>query len=232
MAVVLGPDEARAQAALAALCDPDRSVRALGEALFKSRDDASSTRLARLLRPHARRIVDKDALARFATSRLKRKATGDDPVLALLSEASPERFVASMREAARAAIAGKDLERARALLAQILRSAGATDDDRLALALLELRRSNRGLAGHARQQDPALVLLCELARRGAPIAEALAADKSIEPELRFFVGFHLAELREGEGREAGHEVLLPLAKGRTKLSKQAKNKLKLTGYED
>ena len=82
----------------------------------------------------------------------------------------------------------------------------------------------------SRSTDRALELFASLARRGVPIADELAADPSLTPEHRFYVGFHLSEI-VGLSREIGHEVLAEVAKGRGKLAKQAKAKLKTTGYE-
>lgn len=225
--VVLAAPEARAQQALSALGESEEARAALVEAVLEPQSDAECARLSRLLQPHARRL-SKPAIAslsRAARSRLKRSLASAEPLLAILGLADPAELATLLREEAAKASA----ERARELYSALLKSDRAKDDDRLALARLELVHSKLDLA--SRSSDPALELFSALARRGIPLADELAADKKLTPEHRFYVGFHLAEI-VGLAREIGHEVLVDVAKGKGKLAKQAKAKLKTTRYEE
>lgn len=225
--VALAAPEARAQQALSALGDSEEARAALLEAVLSVKDDAVVARLSRLLQPHARRLARPAvaSLSRTARARLKKSVAAAEPLLALLGLADPVELATLLREEA----ARSPAERARELYGALLKSEKAKDDDRLALARLELARSRLDLASRA--SDPALELFTALARRGVPVADELAADERLTPEHRFYVGFHLSEI-VGLSREIGHEVLAELAKGRGKLAKQAKAKLKTTGYEE
>ncbi|MGC4113753.1 MAG: HEAT repeat domain-containing protein [Myxococcales bacterium] len=225
--VVLAAPEARGQQALAALGESEDARAALLDAVLNAKSDAECARLSRLLQPHARRLAKPAvaSLSRAARARLKKSMTAAEPLLALLGLADPAELATLLREEAAKAPA----ERARELYAALLKSDRAKDDDRLALARLELARSNLDLG--SRGNDPALELFSTLARRGVPVADDLAADKALTPEHRFYVGFHLSEI-VGLSREIGHEVLVEVSKGRGKLAKQAKAKLKTTGYEE
>ncbi len=225
--VALAAPEARAAQALAALGESEEARAALLEAVLGAKSDAECARLSRLLQPHARRLARPAiaSLSRAARARLKRSMASAEPLLALLGLADAAELATLLREEAAKAPA----ERARELYAALLKSDKAKDDDRLALARLELARSSLDLA--SRGSDPALELFTALARRGVPLADELAADERLTPEHRFYVGFHLSEI-VGLSREIGHEVLLEVAKGRGKLAKQAKAKLKTTHYEE
>ena len=218
--------QARAQQALSALGESEEARAALLEAVLEAKSDAECARLSRLLQPQARRLARPAlaALSRAARSRLKKSLAAAEPLLALLGLADAAELATLLREEAAKAPA----ERARELYSALLKSDRAKDGDRLALARLELARSNLDLA--SRSGDPALELFSALARRGIPVADELAADEKLTPEHRFYVGFHLAEIA-GLAREVGHEVLLGVAQGRGKLAKQARAKLKTTSYE-
>jgi hypothetical protein len=227
-------DRARGEQAMAALGDREEGRSALLDAFLDARKPAEAERLAWLLKPQARRLSPKlkDALEKAARARLRKGIEGAEAALALLREADVHRFAEALRDEAEKAYAGRDRATARTLYAYLARTADATDDDRLALARLTLLESALDLSPHARARDAGLALLVDLARKGAPVAEKLRKDRAMDPERLLYVGFHLAELPEGDGRESGHEILAALAEGRGKLAKQAKNKLKTTGYEE
>jgi hypothetical protein len=120
------------------------------------------------------------------------------------------------------ALAGKlrkrDPERALAVLRLVGRGSDATAEDGYALAAAELG------AGH---RDEALAIVGQLLDRGFDLAAALRRDRSLTPEQRYQIGFHLVERRHA----AGEDVLSDLAAGgRGKVAKMAKAKLKSAGY--
>jgi hypothetical protein len=218
--------EQRAAQALEALGDSEPARAALLGAFLEA-GAADAERLAHLLRPHARRLGEpaREKLAAAARTRLKKSVDAAQAVLALLREADPRRFAAVLRDEAGRA---KQPDEARLLYTALCRTSDCTDLDRYALARLELLRAK--LPAGARWHDPAMTTLTELARRGFPLADRLTAEKGLGPEKLFAVGFPLAELPEGEGREVGLEILAEVAKGRSKLAKLAKNKLKISDH--
>ena len=107
----------------------------------------------------------------------------------------------------------------------------AEPDDRWAYARLQLLHSPMDAHPRARQRDPALVELQQLADRGYAVVKALEADKQLGDERRYYVGFHFAEQPSTELQALGAALLEGIVErsGRTKLGKAAKNKLALLG---
>jgi hypothetical protein len=119
----------------------------------------------------------------------------------------------------------KDKEPLARLLRLLTASPEATDEDRFALAVLELRESGLDLKRQARERDPALGALATLAARGHDVAGGLARERDLSLEAIYYVGFHLAE-----EDEPGGAALLELVMergGRKKIAQAARNKLKL-----
>jgi HEAT repeat protein len=232
--VALEAQPIRAQVALALMGDSDEARSSLLTAFVGAKKESDAEKMAIFLRPYARRMgeSEREILAKTARSRLHKEQPGADAVLALLLEADPERFAKVLRAEAESATEGRKAQAARALYTQLCRSEHATDDDRFALARLELLQSALDLSPHSRSRDPALKLMAELARGGDSVADRLLGDRAMNDERMLYVGFHLAELPEGEGKEEGHAILVEVARGKGKLSTQAKNKLRTTGYEE
>ena len=115
---------------------------------------------------------------------------------------------------------------ARRPLQILCKSDRATDEDRYALASLELARSNRDTRPASRAGDESLRLLGALLRHGFDVAQgASKKDRVLELDHLYYVGFHFTE----EGTPLGEELLEEVVKkgGRAKVAKMAKNKLAL-----
>ena len=102
------------------------------------------------------------------------------------------------------------------VLRRLGHSADANSDDGYALASAELA------AGH---RDEALAIMRQLLDRGHDVPSALRADRTVDPEQRYRIGFALLEQR----LPAGEEILGDLARGggRGKVVQMARAKLKL-----
>jgi hypothetical protein len=104
-------------------------------------------------------------------------------------------------------------------------------EDKLRLAVAQLKLHPHAVVPQAQRQEPALELLADLSRSSTfPILDVLKKDTTLKPEDLFYVGFCFAE-RSGEERVLGEGILEVLAARfpRSKVGKSAKNKLKLLG---
>lgn len=102
------------------------------------------------------------------------------------------------------------------------------------MALLFLEASGEGIIRGAHADDPVLGQFSVLANKGYPIAKKLAKEKSVSDEALYALGFRLLESKDSNNEELGAELLQGIVeeRPRSKLAKNAKNKLKLSGYID
>jgi len=228
--VAQSSDRARAQAASRALAALPEGAQILAKALVDAGDETGAQVLAEALQPLAKQLGKKEqqALLKAATHDLPKSAGLGRRKLDPLREIDPAGWGEALRSAAKA-LAKKDPARAEPLFAALARSSVAEPDDRWTYAKLQLLHSNLDPHPRARQRDPALTELQLLADRGYGIVKALEADKQIDEERRYYVGFHFAEQHVPELRSLGVAILEGIAErsGRTKLGKAAKNKLAL-----
>ena len=104
------------------------------------------------------------------------------------------------------------------LLRRLGHSADATPEDGYALAVAELAAGRR---------DEAHGIFRQLLDRGFDLAGALRADRRVDGEARYQIGFRLAEDRHA----AAEEILGDVASaGRGKVAQMAKAKLRSSGY--
>jgi HEAT repeat protein len=102
-------------------------------------------------------------------------------------------------------------------------------EDKLLLAVVQLKGHTHDIVPATRRSEPALELLADVYRSSAfPLLEALKKEKSLDPEDLFYIGFRFAEGTADE-RSLGEGLLEFLAQHypRSKVGKSAKNKLKL-----
>ena len=124
-------------------------------------------------------------------------------------------------------IKAKNYKEGLAFLAPLKDFAEFKPDDKFQLALAQLKLHSHTVASH--RQHPAVELFSDLYRNSAfPLFEALKKEKSLAPDEFFALGFSLVE-RTGEERNLGRDLLEHVAakSPRTKIGKNAKNKLKL-----
>ncbi len=220
-------DKRRAELAADALKDRADNVAPLVDLLAST----SELERARLVRNVLRPRVDDLTPAmqkKLAAAGVEKLSTGDpawEPALALANERNAKATAEVLREQAAALRKSKKTTEEQRVLRALERTGLATDDDRYRLASLALRESK--LDPRTRGADRALSLLSELARRGYDLGKALRADRTVELEHLYYVGFCFLE----DGVPIGEELLEEVVKkgGRKKIATAAKNKLKLAG---
>lgn len=163
-------------------------------------------------------------LVEATIARVERDGKNYEAMLALARLAAPEKTAEALRDLAAKLKKQKKDERAAHVLILLTHSSGATDDDRVRLAILALKRSRLDPRPDSRARDEAIKLFEELGSN-IDILAVLKKDKSVTEEQLFYLGFHFAE----EGDPIGQQLLTEVVSRspRSKIGKAAKNKLKL-----
>jgi hypothetical protein len=183
-------------------------------------------------------------LRTYMEASAKGKANADSMLLErvfgeLIADVSPAHHVEMLFERARRLRKlGKSVE-AFGSLKPLIRSradldAAIDDDSRYFLALLYLEAAGEGMVRSANADDPVLGQFSMLASKGYPLAKKLAKEKDVSDEALYALGFRLLESKDSNNEELGAELLHGIVeeRPRSKLAKNAKNKLKLSGYGD
>lgn len=222
-------DKRYAETAAAGLSGKEDAVPALAKALLEADDPDRAWLLRNVLRPAAKKITiaTRKAILQAAVDRLGDGERGWEALLDVARDADPDGVAGALRALAERLRRSKGKEeRARSVYQILCKSERATDDDRYALASLELARSNRDTRPASRAGDESLRLLSTLLRAGYDVAKALRKDRAVDLEHLYYVGFHFTELDHPVGEELLDEVVKK--GGRGKLAKMAKNKLALS----
>jgi hypothetical protein len=224
-----GHDKARAEAAAKVVVELEHGPSLLAEALADAEEEAGAQVLADILSPLAQKLSKKDVKALL-------EAGGKNLAGALAvarKQLEPVRAVDAgawaelLREKARA-LQKKDAARAEAIAQMLGRSGAATPEDRFGVVVQQLLHHSLDPHPRARQRDPSLAELEKLHAEGFGVADAVTKAKALSDEARYYVGVHFAEKPQFELKNVGAEVLEQLAtKGKGKLAKAAKNKMKL-----
>jgi HEAT repeat protein len=227
--VARSKDRARAEAAAKVVVALDGGEALLAEALADAEEEAGAQVLADILSPLAQKLSKKD-LKRLLDA--GGKNLGDalavarkqlEPVRAV----DPQAWAELLRDKAKS-LGKKDPARAEAIGQMLAHSVVATPDDRFAAVVQQLIHHSLDPHPRARQRDPSLAELEKLHSEGYGVAEAVMKAKALSDEARYYVGVHFAEKQQFELKNVGAEVLEQLStKGKGKLAKAAKNKMKL-----
>ncbi len=220
-------EKARAEMLAEALAGTEAAAPALARALLETKDDDRAWLLRKLLGPIAKSIpaaLRKEILAAAE----KRLASGSNAqaLLDVAQSADSEAVAEALRALADRLRRAKNDARAATVLGLLLRTPHGTDEDRYALASMELRLSNLDTRPQTRAADGALSRLNYLTKRGFDVAAALRKDRSLDLDHLYYVGFHFVE----EGHSLGDDLLEHVVKkgGKSKVGKAARNKLSLT----
>jgi HEAT repeat protein len=222
-------DKLRAEAAAKALLALPGGVDELVDALLSVEEEVGAQVLADALAPHATKLGKKAVQSLLAAGT---KTLGDSLAVARrqlepVRIADKDAWAELIREKAKA-FRKKDPTKAEALLELLGRSGAATNEDRFGVVVQSLLHHSLDPHPRARQGDSALAELERLHGLGFPVAEALKKDKQLTDEARYYVGVHFAEKSTFELKNVGAELLEALAeKGKGKIAKAAKNKMKL-----
>jgi HEAT repeat protein len=225
--VLTSADRKRAELAAAALAGKDDAVPLLAKALLETDDVDRGWLIRNVLRPAAKKVTPatRKQLLETAIARFGEGKRGWEALLDIVRDADPEAVATALRALAQKLKKADHKDKAAAVLTLLCRTDRATDDDRYALATLELGKSAKDTRPASRAGDEALRQLGALIKRGYDVVSALKKDRSLALEDMSYVGFHLVE----EGHPAGDEILEEVVKkgGRAKIAKMAKNKLNL-----
>ncbi len=226
--LVTTSDRRYAEAAAAGVSGKEDAVPALAKALLETDNPDRAWVIRNVLRPTAKKITTatRKALLAAALERLAAGERGYEALLDVARDADPDGSAEALRALAEKLRRSKGKEeRARSVYQLLCKSDRASDEDRYALASLELARSNRDTRPASRAGDEGLRMLSTLLRSGFDVAKALRKDREVDLEHLYYVGFHFTELDHPVGEELLEEVVKK--GGRAKVAKMAKNKLNL-----
>lgn len=228
--VARSKERARAEAASKVLAALPGGQSLLVEALADAEDETGAQVLADVLAPTAATLGKKDVkvLLDAGGRNLGKHLAVAKKQLEPVRAADAEAWAELLREKVKA-LAKKDPARAEAIGNLLGRSMVATPEDRFGLVVAQLAHGSLDPHPRARQRDPSLQELEKLHREGFKLRDAIAKDKKLSDEGRYYVGVHFAEKPTFELKNVGAEILEGLATGKTKIAKAAKNKLKLLG---
>lgn len=225
--VLAESDKRRAEFAAAALATNEDATALLAKALLDATDADRAWMIRNVLRPTAKKIppATRKALLETALERLEEGERKWESLLDVARDADPDAAAAALRALATKLRKKDNPDKALTVLTLLCKSDRATDDDRYARAVLELKKGVRDTRPAARAGDESLKMIGALLGRGYDVAKALRTDKGLELEDLYYVGFHFAE----DGHPLGEELLSEVVKkgGRAKIGRMAKNKLEL-----
>ncbi len=221
----------RAEIVAEALAHREEAAAAVARALVDTKDPERASLLGKVLVRDGKAKslsspMRKELFALLEKRLVKEEPQTWQPLLEVVSAIDGEAVGKALRAVAERLRRAKNDARAEIVLSLVLRTPGATDEDRYALASVELRKSALDTRPQARAADGALSRLRNLVTRGFDVAGALRRDRTLELDHLFYVGFHFEE----EGHTLGDDLLEHVVKkgGKSKIAKAAKNKLALT----
>ncbi len=221
----------RADMAAEALVGRDDATTLLAKSLLEAKDADRAWLVRKVLAPVSKKIPAalRKEMLQEAMDRLQKTGRDWEALFDVAREADPSGATDALRAAAeKLKKAGHD-DRAASVLAIVCKTDAATDDDRVALASVELKKSSLDTRPATRANDPALHRMAGLLARNFDVGNALRKDRSLELDHLYYVGFHFAE----DGHPLGEELLLFVVDkgGKTKIGRAAKNKLALASKE-
>jgi len=224
--LVAAQDKRYAEAAANGLSGKEDAVPALAKALLETTNPDRLWVLRNVLRKAAKKISPalRKQILEEALERLGKGERNYEAHLDVARDADPDAVAEALRGLA-ARLRKKDENKSRVVLSILCKSDRATNDDRYALASLELTASNRDTRPASRAGDESLRILGALLRQGFDVAKSLKKDRALELDHLYYVGFHFTELKHPLGNELLEEVVKK--GGRAKVAKMAKNKLAL-----
>jgi hypothetical protein len=194
-------------------------------------------RLAGILRAHQIKLApaQRETLAARAVSLIEQGDPLAEPMLDVLRQADPARYVETLVTRAEKLRKQGRIAEAWAALRPMVRSGVPMDDDaRYLAAVVGLKATGKDVLRAARTTDPALSQLVTLLGAGFPLLGRLRKERDLFPDELFYVGFNFVESTDPDEKDFGAELLghLHEKSPRSKLGKSAKNKLKLAGMAD
>ena len=242
-----GSDPTARDAAARGLAKAPEAVLPLARALCAARDPDIARRYATSLRQHRTHVSSAaigeltEAAQALIDQRARGKLSADGGLLLrvlleTLADLAPARHVELLfglaRRLRRAGRAGEAFGALRPLYRSHADLDGAIDDDqRFTLAVLGLEALGQGILRATGADAPVLEQFARLYQRRYPVARKLAREKDVSDEDIYALGFRLLESREGADQDLGAELMQGIIdeRPRSKLARNARNKLKLAG---
>ena len=243
-----GSDITARDAAARGLAKAPEAVLPLARALCAASDPEVARRYAALIRQHRAHVSSAAAeeMAEAAARCLDTRGKAADEarllarvLLDTLAQVAPQKHVEVLfNHARKLRRAGKPVE-AFGALRPLLHSptdldAAIDDDQRFVLAVLGLEAIGQGILRATGGDAPVLEQFARLYQRGYPVARKLAREKDVGDDTVYALGFRLLESQTGIDQEFGAELMQGIIdeRPRSKLARNARNKLKLAGYLD
>jgi hypothetical protein len=231
VAALTGLERKRAEMAAEALTGRDEATGPLAKALLETKDPDRAWLIRKVLAPLSKKVPAslRKQMLEEAVDRLQKTGRHWEALFDVVKEAEPDRATEALRVVAQKLKKQGHDERAASVLSLVCKTDKATDEDRFALATLELKKSPKDTRPAARANDAALQRLSGLLARKFDVAGALRKDRSLDLDHLYYVGFHFAE----DGNPLGEELLSFVTEkgGKTKLGRMAKNKLLLASKD-
>jgi HEAT repeat protein len=229
LVVVLEAHEPRrAELAARALAERKEAAPMLADALLKASDPQRARLITRVLEGMAGELkpAQKKKLLEAAMAKLEKADPGWLPVAEAAHAADSIALGYAMRELY-AKLKKKKPDLAVDVLKQLCRTDQATREDRFELSVRLLAASAKDTSPAARNGDDSLSIMSRLMRERFDVVGALLADRNLELESLYYVGFHFIE----QHHPAGEDLLRAVVErgGRKKIAAMAKNKLDLAG---
>ncbi len=238
------PERRRAELVAELLNTREDAAGALTDALLETKDPDRAWLIRKIVgQPSFAKKLPPKVRKELLETGLKRLEKGDrnwEPMLDVVQVADPETYADALRTLSQKLRRNGNDEKAQTVLGLLLRCEKATDADRFALAVIELKKSKKDTRPAIRNGDGALHRLSGLLARGFDLASSLKKERTLELDDLYYVGFHFTELGVGGGGggggaaaragDVGEELLQHVVDkgGRTKVGKAAKNKLELS----
>lgn len=234
---------------VALLSDPDPSLRdavadslarmaeaapLLMEELTRHSDVHKAWAVAHILKNHATKIPKPSlrALLKRAIDLIMKDERVWEPYLHVARHADLKQFYSALMTQASKLKRLKRYEQAEAVLKPLMRTEKFDSEAQFELSLASLKASANREGVSPRAPDSPLELFRHLARDPSfPFLQRIRKEKShLDSEDLYWLGFHLAE-GPGDERALGAELLKMVAQkeGKSKLGRNARNKLRLEG---
>jgi HEAT repeat protein len=237
VALLGDPDPSLRDAAADSLSRLPESAGMLLEELGRQGDVHKAWAVAHILKNHASKIPRPalKTLTRRGIDLILKEERVWEPYLHVSRHADPKMlYAALMAEAGKLKKAGR-YEEAEAVLRPLLRTEQFDANARFELALASLKASANKEGVSPRTPDSPLDLFRQLAKDPSfPLLQRLKKEKvHLDSEDLYWLGFHLAE-GAGDEKSLGGELLKMVAQkeGKSKLGRNARNKLRLEGLDE
>ena len=228
------PDPSLRDAAADSLSRLPEAAPLLMEELGRQNDVHKAWAVAHILKAHAAKIAKPPlkALTRRGIDLILKEERVWEPFLHVVRHADPRMLYSALMAEALRLKKARRYEEAEAVLKPLLRTEQFDAEAKFELALASLKASANREDVSPRTPDSPLDLFRQLAKDATfPLLQRLRKERiHLESEDLYWLGFHLAEAT-GDEKELGAELLKMVVQmeGKSKIGRNARNKLRLEG---